>query len=181
MDALPKVFAIIEEVLDVTINDAWKNDPFYRDLVDSRNLALGDKNDFVIEPDNWVTVNEFSGNHWNTNREKIIGKKKISLDTKWFYAHVYDDFERFITGAINIEALITKIGEKFVQHVDTMVSVAFNDAATNIPVASGFSFAGALAMADMRELILRVKTAARKPVRIMGSEMAVAQLNEPKN
>ena len=174
--ALPEVFEIIEEVLDVTVNDAWKSDPFYRDLVDARNLALGDKNDFVIEDNTWVTVNRFSGNTWDTDREKLSGRKRISLDTEWFYAHVYDDFERFRTGAINIETLLNKMTEAFVRHVDTMVAMAFDDAATNLPAA--FSVAATLTTQDMRELIQRVKTASRKNIRIMGTEMAVAQLNE---
>ena len=174
--ALPEIFAIIEEVLDVTINDAWKSDPFYRDLVDARNLALGDKNDFLIEDNTWVTVNRFSGNTWDTDREKLSGRRRISLDTEWFYAHVYDDFERFRTGAIDIETLLNKMTAAFVRHVDTMIAMAFDDAATNLPAA--FSVAATLATQDMRELIQRVKTASRKNIRIMGTEMAVAQLNE---
>jgi hypothetical protein len=94
--ALPEVFEIIEEVLNITVNDAWKSDPFYNTFVDVRNLALGDKSDFIIDGNEgaWVSVNRFSGNTWDTDREKLIGRRKISLDTEWFYAHVYDDFER---------------------------------------------------------------------------------------
>lgn len=176
LKALPQVFEIMEEVLNVTINDAWKTDPFYREFVDSRNLALGDKNDFIVEPDNWVSVNEFAGNHWGSSREKLTGRKKITLDTKWFVSHVFDDFERFKTGAITMESLLAKVTEAFVRHVDTMIAVAFNDAADNLPAA--FNFAGTLTTLDMRELLAKVKTASRKNVRIMGTEMAVSQLNE---
>jgi len=174
--ALPEVFEIIEEVLDVTVNDAWKSDPFYRELVDARNLALGDKNDFLIEDNTWISVNKFSGNTWDTDREKALGRKRISLETEWFYAHVYDDFERFRTGAITIDVLLNKMTEAFVRHVDTMISMVFDDAATNLP--AQFNIAAALAMDVMRELIQKVRTAGGKNVRIMGTEMAIAQLNE---
>ena len=175
-DALPKVFAIIEEVLDVSINDAWKADPFYNEFVDARNLALGDRNDFIIEDNSWLTVNEFSGNTWDTGREKLIGGKKITIPTKWFYVHAYDDFERFRLGAITIEQMVTKLTEAFVRHVDSLIAVTFNDAATNLP--APFNIAAALTVPDMRELIQKVKTASRKNVRILGTEMAIAQLNE---
>ena len=174
--ALPEVFAIIEEVLDVTINEAWRSEPFYRDLVDSRNLALGDKNDFLIEDNTWISVNRFSGNTWDTDREKLSGRKRISLDTEWFYAHVYDDFERFRIGAISVETLLNRMTEAFIRHVDTMIAVVFNDAATNLPAT--FSVAATLTTQDMRELIQKVRTASRKNVRIMGTEMAVAHLND---
>ena len=176
MNALPQVFAIIEEVLDVTINDAWKSEPFYRDLVDVRNLALGDRNEFIIEDNTWISVNQFSGNTWDTSREKISGRRKISLDTKWFFAHVYDDFERFRVGAIDVQTLLNKVTEAFVRTVDSLIATAFNDAAINLPPA--FAVAASLTTPDMRELIQKVRTATGKNIRIMGTEMAVAPLNE---
>ena len=174
--ALPAAFAIIEEVLDVTVNEAWKTDPFYREFVDARNLALGEKNDFVIEDGTWISVNEFSGGTWDTDREKLNGRKKISMDTKWFYAHVYDDFERFRIGAITIETLVVKITEAFIRCADTLIASAFNDAATNLPAA--FNIAFSLTTPEMRELIAKVKTYSQKNIRIMGTEMAITQLND---
>ncbi len=174
--ALPDVFEIIEEVLDVTINDAWKTDPFYQQFVDSRNLALGDKADFILEADTLLTVNKFAGNTWDTDRERVSGRKKISLDTEWFYVHVYDDFERFLTGAITAEVLLTKMTEAFTRHIDTMISVAFNDAAINLP--AKFNTGAPLSTTELQALIRNVKTATRSPISIMGTEMAITRLNE---
>jgi hypothetical protein len=174
--ALPEVFAIIEEVIDITINDAWKASNFYNQFVDARNLALGDKAEFIIDADNWISVNRFSGNTWDTDREKVQGGKKISLDTSWFYAHVYDDFERFRLGAVTMETLLTKITDAFTRHIDTMIAVAYNDAASNLPAA--FNIAATLTTADLRELIQKVKTASRANVNILGTEMAITRLNE---
>lgn len=173
--ALPEVFEIIEEVLDITINDAWRSDPFYRQLVDARNLALGDKNEFIIEDDSLVVVNEFSGNHWDTDRQSLAGRRKVSLDTRWFVAHVYGDFERFLIGAITVDELLNKITEAFARHVDTMIATVFNDATSNLP--PEFQVTATLNTPDLNELILRVQTASGKNVAIMGTKMAIAQLN----
>jgi len=175
-EALPKVYAILEEVLNVTINEAWKTVPFYATVVDTRNIALGDQNRFLIEDNSFLTVNKFSGNTWDTDREKIGVRRTISVPTDWFYARWYDDFERFLTGAITVETLANKLTQSFINHVDNMVAAAFNDAATNLP--SAFNVAGTLSTQKMKELILKVKTASRKNVVIMGTEMAIAQLND---
>ena len=175
-NVMPQVFGIVEEILDVTINDAWRSDPFYRELVDARNLAIGEKNEFIIEDDTWITISKFSGNTWDTSREKVGGRRKISLDTEWYVGHVYDDFERFLTGAIDIQTLATKLTESFVRTVDSLIATAFNDAAVNLP--SPFNVAAALTTADMRELIAKVRTKSGKNVRIMGTAMAVAPLHE---
>jgi len=174
--ALPQIFNILEEVLEITITEAWKSDPFYRSMVDFRNLALGDRNEFLIPDGTMLAVNKFSGNTWDTDRHKLAGNQKISLETEWFVAHAYDDFERFLQGAIDVSTLLNAIAAAFNRHIDSMIANVFNDAATNLP--TDFSHAGALATADMRELAQRVKTATRKNVSIMGTEMAVSQLNE---
>ena len=176
MKALPACFAILEEVLDISVNDAWKSDPFYREIVDARNVAIGDKIDFIIEDNTWIVANRFSGGTWDTDREKLNGRKKITIDTEWFYVHVYDDFERFRTGAITVEHLVDAITRAFIVCADTLVAVAFNDAATNLPAT--FNTASTLNAQEMRELVAHVKTASRKNVRILGTEMAITRLND---
>lgn len=174
--ALPKVYAILEEVLNVTINDAWKTVPFYAAVVDARNIALGDQNRFLVEDESFLTVNKFSGNTWDTDREKLGVRAEISIPTNWFYARWYDDYERFLTGAISVESLANRLTQSFINHVDNMIAAAFNDAGTNLPAA--FTFAGTLSTSDMKEIILKVKTASRKNVVIMGTELAISQLND---
>ena len=176
MRALPKVFAILEEVVDVTVNEAWKSDPFYREFVDARNLMLGDKPSFVVEDGTWLVANRFSGGTWDTDREKLNGRKAVTVETDWFGVHVYDDFERFRTGAITIEQYMDAITQAFVRCIDTLIASAFNNAATNLPAT--FNVAATLDAQELRELVSKVRTGAQKDVRIMGSEMAITQLNE---
>jgi hypothetical protein len=176
MKALPAVFAIIEEVVDVTVNDAWKSDPFYSRFVDSRNLMLGDKPSFYVNDGTWIVANRFSGGSWDTDREKLNGRKKVDVETEWFYVHVYDDFERFKTGAITVEEFMEQITRAFITLADTLVAVAFNDAATRLPAT--FNVASTLSTADVRELVAKVKTYSRTGVAILGTEMATSQLNE---
>jgi len=178
LKAIPECFAILDEVLDVTVKDAWSGgDAFYREFVDYRNVALGDKPQFIIEALNWIAVNEFSGNYWKTDRQKLTGKRAITVETKWFVTHVYDDFERFLVGAITIEQLINAMTTAWVRHGDTLVATVFNDAASSMP--ADFNIANTLTTAEMKELIQKVKVKAGVPaIRIMGTEAAIAQLND---
>ena len=89
------------------------------------------------------------------------------MDTKWWYAHAYDDFERFRTGAITVETLLSKMTEAFVRCVDSMIATVFNDAGNNLPAT--FSVASSMNVAEMRELIQKVKVASGKNIRIMGT------------
>lgn len=57
------VFDIIEETVQSLLVSGWGNDPFFMKYVDQRNLALGDKNEFIAEDDSIMSVMRVSGNH----------------------------------------------------------------------------------------------------------------------
>ena len=57
------VFDISEETVQSLLVSGWGNDPFFMKYVDQRNLALGDKNEFITEDDSVMSVMRVSGNH----------------------------------------------------------------------------------------------------------------------
>lgn len=52
------VFAIVEEILKVTVAEGLQGDEFFNGLVDFRNLPLGDKNEFEVEDKTLFVVSE---------------------------------------------------------------------------------------------------------------------------
>ena len=69
-----EIFTIMENVLKVNLPGAWENSRFYDQFVEIRRGDLGEKNAFVVEDDSILVASTFSGNHWNTNRQKLEGK-----------------------------------------------------------------------------------------------------------
>ena len=57
------VFDIIEETVQNLLVTGWGNDPFFQKYVDQRNLALGDKNEFITEDNSIMSVMRVAGNH----------------------------------------------------------------------------------------------------------------------
>ena len=57
------VFDIIEETVQDLLVTGWGNDPFFQKYVDQRNLALGDKNEFITEDNSIMSVMRVAGNH----------------------------------------------------------------------------------------------------------------------
>jgi hypothetical protein len=176
MKALPQVFEILEEVLNVTIPSAWATSPFYKEYVETKNLALGDQNKFLVKDASWLSVNKFSGNTWDTDRERLISGKEFSIPTEWFYVRAFDDIERFITGAITIEELVRQIQEAFDRQTDTQIASAFNGANTKLP--SDFNITGALTKEEVINLTQLVKKAALRNIKIAGTSLALSKLQE---
>ena len=59
------VFTLIEETIEEMIISGWVENPFFMQFVETKNLALGDENDFYVEDDSILSVSKVSGNHHN--------------------------------------------------------------------------------------------------------------------
>lgn len=170
-----EIFEIIEEVLNTNLPDAWDSSPFYNEMVEVKNFLLGQKNEFIVEDHSTLIVSKFSGNHWNTDRQKLIGNKSFSLDTEWFYIRVYDELERFLKGINTVEGMFAKLQEGLQKDIDSRVSSAFTGA--NIYLPGTFLETGSLTTDNMFRLVSRVETESGKTARIAGTKMGLAKLN----
>lgn len=78
------VFTIIEETVEEMLMTGWMNNPFFMDYVDTRNLALGDENDFYVDDDSILSVSKVSGNHHNMIRQRLGAGRHFSVAGEWY-------------------------------------------------------------------------------------------------
>ncbi len=78
------VFTIIEEVVEEMIITGWMSNPFFMDYVETKNLALGDVNDFYVGDDSILSVSKISGNHHNMIRQRLGAGRHFAVTTEWF-------------------------------------------------------------------------------------------------
>lgn len=171
-----EIFTVMENVLTTNLPQAWEMSPFYRQFVEYRNGALGEKNEYVIEQDGILVASRFSGNHWDTERQKLQGKRSFSVPTEWIYIHVYEELERFLTGASDLATMMRNLQNAFNREIDARIFAAFNGIGTYLPEA--FKETGAYVRETMMELIQRVQTASQKNVVLAGTKTALANIAE---
>jgi hypothetical protein len=170
-----EIFEIIEEVLNITLPDAWNESAFYNELVEVKNFLLGQKNEFTVDDDSTLIVTRFSGNHWNTDRQKLPAGKTFSTTTDWYNIRVYDELERFLKGVQTVEKMFAKLQESLQKDIDARVYSAFNGAGTFLP--SQFQESGAFVKDTMLDLVQKVQIASGKTVRIAGTKQGLAALD----
>ena len=78
------VFTIIEETVEEMIITGWMSNPFFMEYVDTKNLALGDTNDFYVGDDSILSVSKVSGNHHNMIRQRLGAGRHFAVTTEWF-------------------------------------------------------------------------------------------------
>lgn len=79
-----QIYEILEEVIPDLLISGWNDNPFFRECVDVRNLALGDKNEFYVEDNSVLTVTKVSGNHHDLIRQRLGSGKSFTVSTEWY-------------------------------------------------------------------------------------------------
>ena len=174
------IFEILETVLDQTLPEGWSENEFFNRFVETIRVDLGDKNEFYAEENGNFIVSKFSGNHWDTIRERMDMGKSFSIETSWWEVHFYNEFERFMKNIDSWTKLMDKARKSFLQAFQNAVYAAFSDMSDMAP--EGFVGHGALSTDTERdnllELIEKVETAnGVKPV-LVGTGAALRKLQK---
>ena len=127
------IFEIVEEIVNITISDDFKEIPFVDNFVEFKNRYLGDKTAWYSEGKSYVTVASFAGNHWDTNREALDAGEEYTLEKEWVYIHVYDEFERFLLGIASLERLTDVIYKSFNKYIKERTYVMFQSIMDVVP------------------------------------------------
>lgn len=169
-----EIFTIMENVLTTNLPLAWENSPFYNQFVETKNGALGDTNEFYVNDNSILVASRFSGNHWDTDRQKLQGRKGFGLSTEWIYIHIYDELERFLKNIITLAEMTKKLQQAFQIEIDTRMYASFNGIGTYLP--AKFQEGGVYDRSTMTDLIQRVQTASQKNVILAGTKSALAHI-----
>lgn len=167
-------FEVIENVLNVNLPLAWENSPFYDQFVETKNGALGDTNEFIVDDNSILFASKFSGNYWNVDRQKLQGRKSFSLATEWITIRVYDELERFLKGTITLAEMVAKLQKSFQNEIDIRIFTSFNGVGTYLP--AKFQESGSYDKSTMSDLIQRVQVASQKNVILAGTRSALANI-----
>jgi hypothetical protein len=167
-------FEVMETVLNVNLPLAWNNSSFYEQFVETRNGALGDTNEFVVDNDDILFASRFAGNYWSVNRQKLQGKSAFGLQTEWITIRVYDELERFLKGNVTLAEMITKLQKGFQNEIDSRIFTSFNGIGTYLP--AKFQESGSYDKDTMSDLIQRVQVASQKNVILAGTRSALSHI-----
>lgn len=175
-----ELFAIIEEVLKQTEFDDLKQDDFFQAVVDYRNLAEGDMNEFVIQDSNVFVVDEIAKGTQGIRRQRIGGERTVSIPTTMKAVRFYEELNRVLAGKVDFNNLIAVLNKSFSKKVlQDIYDVWSNITADDIGGVEYYPTAGTYDEDVLLELIEHVEAAADgKPATIIGTKKAVRQLKE---
>ena len=171
------VFTIIEETVEEMIITGWMSNPFFMEYVDTKNLALGDTNDFYVGDDSILSVSKVSGNHHNMIRQRLGAGRHFAVTTEWFGLKIYSDFERVLTGAEDWASFVMKVSEAVNRYLYDALYASLRGAKDNL--GANWVKSGALDTANKATLVKLcqdISMATGSEVTIFGARTALSSL-----
>lgn len=106
-----ELFEIVEEIIPVIVNEGLTGNEFFFNLVDYRNILLGDDIDFWTEDKTEFIVADASYGVSGIRRQRLGAMEKYNVDTTLKVIKVYEELKRLLAGRTDFNTFIRKVGE----------------------------------------------------------------------
>lgn len=107
------VFAIIEELVNVIHEEGLKGDEFFMNMVEDRNMSLGDTNKFHIERKCLFAVADIAEGTQGVRRQRIEAGQDITINTQLRAIKIYEELNRVLAGRIDFNKFVDLVGKSF--------------------------------------------------------------------
>lgn len=175
-------FDVIEEVIDVVISNGFKDNEFFNNFVDYRNIALGDAYEFYMEKDVILSIAKVGVSHHDYILQRLGKGETLTIPYQRYGAAVGADINMYMIGREDWTKLTNAIAKAFTVQIQQEIYAELLSAANKIPSAirTGFVGSGVLSATTkdaFDTIISNVQTANESNVVILGTKTALKKLN----
>lgn len=173
-----EVFALVEEILQRTVYEGLRDNDFFMQLVDERNIAAGDQNVFEIVDSNLFTVADAADGTQGIRRQRLDGSTTVTINTSFKVVRIYEELNRVLSGLVDFNHFINKVAESMkAKLLNDIYTLWTGVTAEDIGGAAYFPAAGAYDEKTLLETIEHVEAAANgKSAVILGTKTALRNL-----
>jgi len=172
-----QIFTIIEEIIDIAVEEGMKGDEFFMKWVDYRNLAEGDKNEFVIEADSEFIVADMSRGIATPRRQRIGEETTLSIPTKTSGIRVYEELSRVLAGRVKWATFIDKAVKAVTKDRYDKIFTAFTGITKDTRgLSETYIKAGSYDEEALLEMVEHVEAATGAKAEIIGVKQALRKI-----
>lgn len=176
-----EIFELIEEDIEFKVETGLRENDWFQDYIDYRNIKLGDDEEFWIkEQMGLFIVAKISGDHHDLTMQHLTKGTPMRVHTNKYGIKVGKDIDLIILGRVDFTELTDKIAESFAYFIlETAFTEVYASTAKVTPETQ-FNKTGALTPAvkgKFDQLISDVATANNSDVVILGTKTALKQIN----
>lgn len=168
-----EVFQIIATAVDAVVPTLLTNQ--LNGFADVRTVGLGDKPLFEVEDPRAIRVGRIAAGANDMRRTTITGTS-FTIETEWFGASVYAEYEQFMAGDINWSSLVDRVAQAFVRFIQERVAEGMESSYTTL--GSKDKIDGSATLDGLVKLAQRIQVKSGKNVSIYGTKAALSKIAE---
>lgn len=176
----PGLFTIVEEILSRTVVEGLQANDFFNAFVDFRNVAEGDKNEFVTEDSVLFVVDEVADGTQALRRQRLGGESSVEVPTSMKMVRIYEELNRVLSGRVDFNHMISVVADSFnAKILNDIYTVWAGASAADMGGIAYFPTAGTYDEDALLDTIAHVEAAAGgKTATIIGTKKALRNLKE---
>jgi len=172
------VFDIIEEIIPDLIQEGLQGNEFFFNLVEYRNIALGDDIDFWVEDNTDLIVADSSYGITGIRRQRLGEKDKFNVETSLKVIKVYEELKRLLAGRTDFTTFVNAATKAMTKKLTDNIYTAFTGiSATTSGLNSTYVLTGTYSDDAVAELVEHVEAANGAVATIMGTKTALRKMN----
>ncbi len=172
------LFDLVQELIPVMIETGLKDGNPLFNLIDYRNIALGDVNEFIVEGVNDLVVSNAARGIQGVRRQRLMGRETVRIETEARIIKVYEELNRLLAGRITFSDHVDAVSKSFNKQIaeDSFLAIESIGANSAGLMNSRFVITGSFDEENLIELIDRVEAITGKTARIVGTRTALRKV-----
>lgn len=174
-----ELFAYVEEILPEVINSGLRGDEFFMNLVEERNLAEGDMNEFWTQDNSLFVVGNIGWGTQAVRRQRLNAGEKITIPVQMRAIKVYEELRRLMAGRADWNTFIDRVSRSFIQKTRLDILAALEGITTNTTgLSSTYVKSGTYSSDTLLGIIEHVEAATGKPATIFATRTGARKLTD---
>jgi len=171
------LFDLVQELIPVMIETGLHEDNPLFNLIDYRNIALGDVNEFIVEGVNELVVSNVAKGIQGIRRQRLMGREAVRIETELRIVKVFEGLNRLLAGRIVFSDLVDAVSRAFNKQILEDAYVAIKSIGATTPgMNANFVRYGSFDETEFIRLIDRVEAITGKSATIIGTRAALRKL-----
>lgn len=166
----PELFAVIEELVDVALDVATLEDSPLKDMIETKNGEWGDKPEFFVPDNSFLTVDVVANGTQGIRRQRLIGGQKVPLTPVNKAIKIYEELTLILSGRIDWVEFVNRVAKSFEREFYASVAKQFNNLST---ARFTVTASGSPSEAGLLNLIEKVEAATHKTAYVLGTRTAL--------
>ena len=118
LDNKGKVFAIVAETLSIGLGQILVDQ--FNGFAETHDIALGDKQEFIVQDDGLFRVAQISTGNWDIRRQTIYNRR-LAIATYQLGIKIYTDLELFQAGRIDWSNMVDRVQRSYAHEIGVKI------------------------------------------------------------